>query len=148
MDFVLATRHERDQQLGETLLKILGVLFKDRTTRGGMSVSLNSEAGLGVGVQSTSAHQAPVSGQESGPGKKGKSLRMRKQMKTYSLTTRQQELTPKARKAKARKVKGVKTSGSDGATPGLVPGAVGERSLLCYPHYYAQTGKCPASGQF
>ncbi len=75
-----------------------------------MSASLNSEAESGIGVQSTSAHNTPVSGQESGHGKKSKSSRTHKQMKTYSLTTRQQELAPKTRKAKARKPKGVKTS--------------------------------------
>ena len=95
-----------------------------------MSASLNSGAEPSVGVQSTSAHQPPVSGQESGCGKKDKSLRMRKQTKTYSLTTRQQELAQKPRKAKARKAKGVKTSGSDGATPGLVPGAGRGRGVL------------------
>ncbi len=79
-----------------------------------MSASLNSEAGLGVGVQSTSAHQNPASEQESGGGKKGRSSRMCKQTKTYSLTTRQQELAPRYRKTKARKGKGVKASGSEG----------------------------------
>ncbi len=87
---------------------------QDDQGRDEMSASMNSEAGLGVGVQSTSAHQAPVSGQESGHGKKGKSLRTCKQMKTYSLTTCQRELAPNPRKAKVQKAKGVKTSGSDG----------------------------------
>ncbi len=74
-------------------------------------------------MQSTPAHQASVSGQGSGSGKKGKSLRTRKQTETYSLTTRQQTLTLKPRKAKTRKAKGLKTSGSEGAKSGLVPGA-------------------------
>ncbi len=96
---------------------------QDEQGRDGMSASLNSEAGPEVGVQSTPARQAPVSRQGSGSGKKGKSSRMRKQMETYSLTTRHRELAPKARKTKARKAKGVKTSGSEGAKSGLVPGA-------------------------
>ncbi len=96
---------------------------QDDQGRDEMSASLNSEAGLGVGVQSTSAHQAPVSGQESGPGRKSKSLHMRRQTTTYSLTTRQQELTLKPRKANTRKAEGVKTSGSEGTKSGLVPGA-------------------------
>ena len=95
-----------------------------------MSASLNSEAGLSVGVQSTSACQTPVSRQESGRGKKGRSSRMRKQATTYSLTTRQQELAPKPRKAKTRKAKGGKTSGSEAAKPFLVPGAGKGRGVL------------------
>ena len=95
-----------------------------------MSASLNSGAGPSVGMQSTSARQTSVSGQESGRGKKGKSLRTPKQTETYSLTTRQRELPPKPRKAKAQKAKGVKTSGSEGAKPGLVPGAGKRRGVL------------------
>ena len=95
-----------------------------------MSASLNSEAGPGAGMQSTPAHQASVSGQGSGSGKKGKSSHTRKQMETYSLTTRQQTLTPKPRKAKAWKAKGVKTSGSEGPESGLVPGAHKGRGVL------------------
>ncbi len=52
---------------------------QDDQGREEMSASLNSEAGLGVGVQSNSAHQNPVSGQESGGGKKGRSSRTCKQ---------------------------------------------------------------------
>ena len=55
---------------------------------------------------------------------------MRKKTKTYPLTTRQQELAQKPRKAKTRKAKGVKTSGSEGAKPGLVPGAGRGRRVL------------------
>ncbi len=88
-----------------------------------MSVSLNPGAGPSVGMQSTSARQTPVSGQECGHGKKGGSLLTHKQTTTYSLTTHQQELAQKPRKAMTQKSKGVKTSGSEGAKPGLVPGA-------------------------
>ncbi len=96
---------------------------QDDQGREEMSASLNSEAGPSVGVQSTSARQTPVSRQESGRGRTGKSSRTCKQTKTNSLNTCQQELAPKPRKAKARKAKGVKTSGSEGAKLGLVPGA-------------------------
>ncbi len=92
---------------------------QDDQGRDEISASLNSEAGLGVGVQSTSAHQAPVSGQESGHGKKGKSLHTHKQTNTYSLTTCQQELTPKPRKAsvKAQKGKVLKLLAPRGLSP-------------------------------
>ncbi len=103
---------------------------QDDQGREEMSASPNSEAGLSVDVQSTSAHQTPVSGQERGRGKKGGSLRTRRQTTTYSLTTRQQETPPKTRKAKAQKARGVKTSGSDGAKPGLVLGAGKGRGVL------------------
>ncbi len=83
-----------------------------------------------TGEQSTSARQTPVSGQESGRWTKGRSSRTCKQMKTYSLTTHQQELAQKPRKAKTRKAKGVKTSGSDGVKPGLVSGAGKGRGVL------------------
>ncbi len=86
---------------------------QDDQGREEMSTSLNSEAGPGAGIQSIPAHQASVSGQGSGSGKRNKSWRMRKQTETYSLTTLQQTLTPKPRKAKAQKAKGVKTSGSE-----------------------------------
>ncbi len=109
-----------------------------------MSASLNSEAGLGAGVQSTPVQQASVSGQGSGSGKRNKSLRSRKQMETYSVTTRQQKLTPKPRKAKARNVKGVKASGSEGAKSGLVPGASKGRGVL---HHIPTTTPKPESVQ-
>ncbi len=51
------------------------------------------------------------------------SSRTRKRTTTISLTSRQQELAQKPRKAKTQKSKGVKASGSGGAKPGLVPGA-------------------------
>ncbi len=95
-----------------------------------MSASLNSEAGPGADVQSTPVQQASVSGQGSGSGKRNKSSCLRKQMETYSLTTRQQKLTPKPRKPKARNAKGVKASGSEGAKSGLVPGAGKGRGVL------------------
>ncbi len=103
---------------------------QDDQGREAMSASLDSGAGPSVGVQSTSARQTPVSGQERGCGKKGGLLRTRKQTTTYSLTTRQQELALKPRKAKTQKAKGVKTSGSEGAKPGLVPGAGKGRGVL------------------
>ena len=103
---------------------------QDDQGREEMSASLNTGAGPSVDMQSTSARQTPVSGQECGRGKKGGSLRMRKQTTTYSLTTCQQELAQKPRKAKTRKAKGVKTSGSEGAKPGLVPGAGKRRGVL------------------
>ncbi len=46
--------------------------------RVGMSASLNSEAGTSVGVQSTSDHRAPVSGQEQSCAKRGVSSRTQK----------------------------------------------------------------------
>ncbi len=95
-----------------------------------MSASLNSEAGPRAGMQSTPVRQGSVSGQGSRSGKRNKSSRLCKQTETYSLTTRQQKLTPKPRKAKARNAKGVKTSGSEGAKSGLVPGAGKGRGVL------------------
>ncbi len=88
-----------------------------------MSASLNSGAGLSVGVPSTSDCQAPVSGQEQGRKKGSMSSRTRKQTMTAYLTASQRGMAQKPRKAKIRKSKGVKTSGSEGAKPGLVPGA-------------------------
>ncbi len=96
---------------------------QDDQVRDEMSASQNSGAGPGAGVQSTPAQQASVSGQGSGSGKRNKSSCTRKQTETYSLTTRQQKLAPKPRKAKTRKVKGVKTSDSEGTKFSLVPGA-------------------------
>ncbi len=103
---------------------------QDDQGREEMSASLNSEARPSVDVQSTSARQTPFSRQECGRGKKGGSLRTRKQTTTYSLTTRQQETPPKTRKAKTRKAKSVKTSRSNDAKPGLVPGAGKGRGVL------------------
>ncbi len=74
-------------------------------------------------MQSTSDCQAPVSRQERERAKGGVSSRTRKQMTTQSLTGGHCGLAQKLRKAKTRKSKGVKTSGSGGAKPGLVPGA-------------------------
>ncbi len=105
------------------------VLGQDDQEREEMSASLNSGAEPGVGIQSTSTQPTPVSGQGSGSGKRGRSSRSRKQTETYSLTTRQQKLTPKTRKAKARTAKGVKASGTEGAKSGLVPGAGRGRGL-------------------
>ncbi len=65
-----------------------------------MSASLNSEAGTSVGVQSTSDHQAPVSGQERNRAKGGVSSRTRKQTTTQSLTGGHHGLAQKTRKAK------------------------------------------------
>ncbi len=96
---------------------------QDDQGRDEMPASLNSEAGPGAGVQSTPAQQASVSEQGSRSGKRNKSSHTRKQTETYSLTTHQQKLTPKTRKAKTRKAKGVKTSDSEGAKFSLVPGA-------------------------
>ncbi len=95
-----------------------------------MSASLNSGARPGAGVQSTSTQPTPVSGQGSGSGKRGRFSRSRKQTETYSLTTRQQKLTPKTRKAKARNAKGVKASGTEGTKSGLVPGAGRGRGVV------------------
>ena len=47
---------------------------------------------------------------------------MQKRTTAISLTTRQQELAQKPRKAKTRKSKGVKASGSGGTKPGSVTG--------------------------
>ncbi len=55
---------------------------------------------------------------------------MRKQKTTTYLTAGQRGLAQKPRKAKTKKAKGVKTSGSEGAKPGLVPGAGKERGVL------------------
>ncbi len=105
------------------------VLGQDDQGREEMSASLNSGAETGAGVQSTSTQPTPVSGQGSGSGKRGRSARSRKQTETYSLTTRQQKLTPKIRKTKARTAKGVKASGTEGTKSGLVPGAGRWRGL-------------------
>ncbi len=106
------------------------VLRQDDQEREEMSASLNSGAEPGAGIQSTSFQPTPVSGQGNGSGKRGRSSRSRKQMETYSLTTRQQKLTPKTRKAKARTAKGVKASGTEGTKSGLVPGAGRGRGLV------------------
>ncbi len=53
-------------------------------------------------------------------------------METYSLTTRQQKLTPKTIKNKARTAKGVKASGIEGTKSGLVPGAGRGRGLASF----------------
>ncbi len=57
-----------------------------------MSASLNSGAGMSVGVQSTSDRQAPVSGREQGRKKGSVSSRMYKQTTTAYLTASQQGL--------------------------------------------------------
>ena len=93
---------------------------QDNQESEGMSASLNSGAGPSVGVQSTSERHAPVSGQEQGRAKGGVSSRTLKRKTTISLTTRQQELAQKPRKAKTRKSKGVKASGSGGTKLGSV----------------------------
>ena len=103
---------------------------QDDQGREEMSASLNSGAGMSVGVQSTSDHKAPVSGREQGRTKGSVSSRTRKQTTTTYLTAGQRGLAQKPRKAKTRKAKGVKTSGSEGAKPGLVPGAGKERGVL------------------
>ncbi len=87
-----------------------------------MSESLTSEVGRGVGVQSTPDHQASVSGQEQGPVGGSVSSRTRKQMtETNALTAGQRGMAQKPKKAKSRKSRGVKTSGSGGTKPGSVP---------------------------
>ncbi len=96
---------------------------QDNQESEGMSASLNSGAGMSVGVQSTSDRQAPVSGQEQGRTKGSVSSCMCKQTTTTYLTASQRGLAQKPRKAKTRKSKGVKTSRSEGANPALVPGA-------------------------
>ncbi len=101
---------------------------QDDQGREEMSASLNSGAGMSVGVQSTSDHKAPVSGREQGRTKGSVSSRTRKQTTTTYLTAGQRGLAQKPRKAKTRKAKGVKTS--EGAKPGLVPGAGKGRGVL------------------
>ncbi len=106
------------------------VLEQDDQGREEMSASLSYGAEHGAGVQSTSIQPTPVSRQGSGSGKRGKSSHSCKQTETYSLTTRQQKLTPKTRKAKARNAKGVKASGTEGTKSGLVPGAGNGRGVV------------------
>ncbi len=97
----------------------------------GMSVSLTSEAGTSVGVQSTSDHQAPISGQERECVKGGVSSRTRKQSMTQSLTGGHHRLVQKPRKAMTRKSLDVKAFGSGGTKPGSVPGAGRGRGSVC-----------------
>ncbi len=105
------------------------VLGQDDQGREEMSASLNSGAGPEAGVQSTSTQPTPVSGQEGGSGKRGRSAHLHKQMETYSRNTHQQKLTPKTRKTKTRTAKGVKAFGTEGTKSGLVPGAGRGRGL-------------------
>ncbi len=87
-----------------------------------MFESLNSEAGKGVGVQSASDCQAPVSRQEQ-DRVGGVSSPMHKQMtETYALTAGQRGMAQKSKKTKARKSRGIKTSGSRGTKSGSTPG--------------------------
>ncbi len=51
---------------------------QDNQESEGMSASLNSGAGMSIGVQSTSDHQTPVSGQERERAKGGVSSRTQK----------------------------------------------------------------------
>ncbi len=51
-------------------------------------------------------------------------------MENYSLTTRQQKLTLKPRKTKARNTRGVKASDAKGTKSGLVPGAGRGRGVV------------------
>ncbi len=100
---------------------------QDDQGREEMSASLNSEAGPGAGVPSTPPQQASVSGQGSGSGKRNKSSHSRKQTQTDHASV---DADTKSRKAKAQKAKGIKTSGSEGAKSGLVPGAGKGRGVL------------------
>ncbi len=105
-----------------------------------MSASLNS----GAGVQSTSTQPTPISGQGSGSGKRKKSSHTRKQTETYSLTTRQQKLTPKSRKTKTRNARGVKASDAKGTKSGLVPGAGRGRGVVSFlPNINPGVGSIP-----
>ncbi len=88
-----------------------------------MSASLNSEAGGSVGVQSTPDRQAPVSGQEQSRFRRRMWSRTRKQTTNQSLTAGHHGMAQQLKKAKTRKSRGVKASGSGGSKPGLVPGA-------------------------
>ncbi len=68
-----------------------------------MSASLNSEAGTGVGIQSTPNRQTPVSEQQQDRGRGGMSSSTRKRTEITYLTTGHRGLAQKPKKAKARK---------------------------------------------
>ncbi len=88
-----------------------------------MSESLNSEAGWGADMQSTPDRQASVSGQEqSRVGGSVSSCTRKQKTLTYYLTASQWEMALRPKKAKSRKSRGVKTSGSGGTKPGSTPG--------------------------
>ncbi len=73
-------------------------------------------------MQSTPDCQASVSGQEQGPAGGSVSSRTRKQMtETNALTDGQWGMAQKPKKAKSRKSRCVKTSGSGRTKPGSVP---------------------------
>ncbi len=106
------TMSRKESTVGGAPAESIGspVRGQDNQESEGMSASLNSGAGTSVGVQSTSDRQTPVSGQEQSCAKGGVSSHMRKRTTTVSLTTRQQELAQKPRKAKTQKSRDVKAS--------------------------------------
>ncbi len=93
----------------------------DNQEREEMLESLNSDAEGGADVQSISDRQASVSGRKQGHSGGAVSSRTRKKL-TVSLTGGQKGMAKKQKKAKSRKPRGVKTSGSGGTKTGSVSG--------------------------